>query len=42
MRFDAVKNEVGLIRFVMTPTKWITQMNAVVELCQEKLMFMEC
>ncbi len=30
VQFEAVKNEAGLNRFVMTPTKWITQMNAVV------------
>ena len=29
MQFEAVKNEAGLNRFVMTPTKWITQMNAI-------------
>ena len=29
VRFEAVKNEAGLNRFVMTPTKWITQMNAI-------------
>lgn len=29
VQFEAVKNEAGLNRFVMTPTKWITQMNAV-------------
>lgn len=28
VQFEAVKNEAGLNRFVMTPTKWITQMNA--------------
>ena len=28
MQFEAVKNEAGLNRFVMTPTKWIEQMNA--------------
>ena len=27
VQFEAVKNEAGLNRFVMTPTKWITQMN---------------
>lgn len=29
MQFEAVKNEAGLNRFVMTPTKWITPMNAI-------------
>ena len=29
VQFEAVKNEAGLNRFVMTPTKWITQMNAI-------------
>ena len=29
VHFEAVKNEAGLNRFVMTPTKWITQMNAI-------------
>ena len=29
VQFEAVKNEDGLNRFVMTPTKWITQMNAI-------------
>ncbi len=29
MQFDTVRNEVGLNRFVMTPTKWIKQMNAI-------------
>ena len=29
VQFEAVKNEVGLNRFVMTPTKWIEQMNAI-------------
>jgi len=29
VQFDTVKNEAGLNRFVMTPTKWITQMNAI-------------
>ena len=28
VQFEAVKNEAGLNRFVMTPTKWIEQMNA--------------
>ena len=28
VQFEAVKNEAGLNRFVMTPTKWIDQMNA--------------
>ncbi|MBR0318343.1 MAG: KilA-N domain-containing protein [Spirochaetia bacterium] len=28
VQFDTVKNEAGLNRFVMTPTKWIEQMNA--------------
>ena len=27
VQFEAVKNEAGLNRFVMTPTKWITQIN---------------
>ncbi|MCH1942005.1 KilA-N domain-containing protein [Holdemania massiliensis] len=29
VQFEAVKNEAGLYRFVMTPTKWIKQMNAI-------------
>lgn len=29
VQFEAVKNEAGLNRFVMTPTKWITQMNTI-------------
>ena len=29
VHFEAVKNEAGLNRFVMTPKKWITQMNAI-------------
>ena len=29
VQFEAVKSEAGLNRFVMTPTKWITQMNAI-------------
>lgn len=29
VQFEAVKNEAGLNRFVMTPTKWITQMGAI-------------
>ena len=29
VQFEAVKNEAGLNRFVMTPTKWIAQMNAI-------------
>lgn len=29
MQFEAVKNEAGLNRFVMTPTKWIIQMNVI-------------
>ena len=29
MQFEAVKNEAGLNRFVMTSKKWITQMNAI-------------
>ena len=29
MQFEAVRNEAGLNRFVMTPTKWITQMDAI-------------
>ena len=29
MQFEAVRNEAGLNHFVMTPTKWITQMNAI-------------
>ena len=28
VQFEAVKNEAGLNRFVMTPTRWIDQMNA--------------
>lgn len=29
VQFEAVKNEAGLNRFVMTPTNWITQINAI-------------
>ena len=29
VQFDAVKNEAGLNRFVMTPSKWIESMNAI-------------
>ena len=29
VQFEAVKNEAGLNRFVMTPTKWTVQMNAI-------------
>lgn len=29
VQFEAVKNEAGRNRFAMTPTKWITQMNAI-------------
>ena len=29
VQFEAVKNEAGLNRFVMTPTKWIVQMNVI-------------
>ena len=29
VQFEAVKTEAGLNRFVMTPTKWIEQMNAI-------------
>lgn len=29
VQFEAVKQEAGLNRFVMTPTKWIEQMNAI-------------
>lgn len=29
VQFEAVKNEAGLNRFVMTPTKGIIQMNAI-------------
>ncbi len=29
VQFEAVKNEAGLNHFVMTPTKWITQMSAI-------------
>ena len=29
VQFDTVKNEAGLNRFIMTPTKWIQQMNAI-------------
>jgi len=29
VQFEAVRQEAGLNRFVMTPTKWITQMNAI-------------
>lgn len=33
VQFEAVKNEAGLNRFVMTPTKWIEQMNAIAQIC---------
>ncbi len=29
VQFEAVKNEAGLNRFVMTPSKWIEQMNSI-------------
>ena len=29
MQFEAVRSEAGLNRFVMTPTKWIEQTNAI-------------
>ena len=29
VQFEAVKNESGLNRFVMTPSKWIEQMNDI-------------
>ena len=29
VQFDAVRNEAGLNRFVMTPTKWVAQTNAI-------------
>jgi len=29
VQFEAVRNEAGLNRFVMTPTKWIAQMNSI-------------
>lgn len=29
VQFVAIKNEVGLNRFVMIPSKWITQMDAI-------------
>ena len=29
VQFEAVRNEAGLNRFVMTPTKWTAQMNAI-------------
>lgn len=29
VQFEAVKNEAGLNRFVMTPTRWIEEMNAI-------------
>ena len=29
VQFEAVRSEAGLNRFVMTPTKWITQMDAI-------------
>ncbi len=29
MQFEAVKNEAELNRFVMTPSKWVAQMNAI-------------
>lgn len=29
VQFEAVRNEAGLNRFVMTPTKWIAQMDAI-------------
>ena len=29
MQFDAVRNEAGINRFIMPPTKWIEQTNAI-------------
>ena len=29
VRFEAVRNEAGLNRFVMMPSKWISQMDAI-------------
>ena len=29
VQFEEVKNEAGLNRFVMTPSKWIDEMNAI-------------
>ena len=29
VQFEAVRSEAGLNRFVMTPTKWIEQTNAI-------------
>ena len=29
VQFEAVRSETGLNRFVMTPTKWIEQTNAI-------------
>ena len=29
VQFEAVRNEAGLNRFVMTPTKWIERTNAI-------------
>ena len=29
VQFDTVKNEAGLNRFIMTPTKWIESVNAI-------------
>ena len=29
VQFEAVKEEAGLNRFVMTPTKWINEMNSI-------------
>ncbi len=29
VQFEAVRSEAGLSRFVMTPTKWIEQTNAI-------------
>lgn len=29
MQFEVVRSEVGLNRFLMTPTKWIEQTNAI-------------
>ncbi len=31
VQFEAVKNEAGLNRFVMTPSKWIEQMNSILK-----------
>lgn len=37
VQFDMVKNEAGLNHFIMTPTKWLQQMNVNEYSCAVKL-----